>query len=72
MHDKTNIYTCGLLYKERLYSGLKLTIQMIELFLCYSVSLCEKTANDILFTFDKLGVLMHFSCHHMPYVSINV
>ena len=45
---------------------------MIELFLRYSVSLCEKTAYDILFTFDKLGIHMQFSCHHMPYVSNNV
>ena len=47
-------------------------IQMIELFLRYSVSLCEKTAYDILFTFDKLGILMQFSCYHIPYVSNNV
>ena len=45
---------------------------MIELFLRYNVSSCEKTANDILFTFDKLGILMQFSCYHMPYVSNNV
>ena len=45
---------------------------MIELFLRYSVSLCEKKAYDILFTFDKLGILMQFSCYHMPYVSNNV
>ena len=45
---------------------------MIELFLRYSVSLCEKTAYDILFTLDKLGILMQFSCYHMPYVSNNV
>ena len=44
---------------------------MIELFLRYSVSLCEKTAYGILFTFDKLGILMQFSCYHMPYVSNN-
>ena len=36
---------------------------MIELFLRYSVSLI---------TFDKLGILMQFSCYHMPYVSNNV
>ena len=47
-------------------------IQIIELFLRYSVSLCEKTAYDILFTFDKLGIFMQFSCNHMPYVSNNV
>ena len=45
---------------------------MIEPFLRYSVSLCEKTACDILFTFDKLGILMQFSRYHMPYVSNNV
>ena len=45
---------------------------MIELFLRYSVSLCEKIAYDILFTFDKLGILMEFSSYHMPYVSNNV
>ena len=45
---------------------------MIELFLRYSVTLCEKTANDIFFTFDKLSILMQFSCYHMPYVSNNV
>ena len=45
---------------------------MIELFLCCSVSSCEKTAYDTLFTFDKLGILMQFSCYHMPYVSNNV
>ena len=45
---------------------------MIELFLRYNVSLSEKTAYDILFTFDKLGILMQFSCYHMPYVSNNV
>ena len=44
---------------------------MIELFLRYSVSLCEKTAYDILFTFDKLGILMQFSCYHIPYHSID-
>ena len=47
-------------------------IQMIELFLLYSVSLCEKTAYDILFTFDKLGILMQLSCYYMPYASNNV
>ena len=47
-------------------------IQMIELFLRYSVSLCEKTAYDILLTFDKPGILMQFSCYHMPYVFFNV
>ena len=45
---------------------------MIELFLRYSVSLYEKTAYDSLSTFDKLGILMQFSCYHMPYVSNNV
>ena len=45
---------------------------MIELFLRYSVSLCEKTAYGILFTFNKLGILMQFSCYHMLYVSNNV
>ena len=45
---------------------------MIELVLRYSVSLCEKTAYDILFTFDKLGIFMQFSCYHMSYVSHNV
>ena len=46
-------------------------IQMIKLCLRYSVSLCEKTAYDILFTFDKLGILMQFSCYiyNIPYVS---
>ena len=47
-------------------------IQMMELFLRYSVSLCEKAACDILFTFDKLGILMQFSCYHIPYVSNNI
>ena len=47
---------------------------MIELFLryTYSVSLCEKTAYDILFTFDKPGILMQLTCYHMPYVFFNV
>ena len=45
---------------------------MIELFLRYSVSLCEKKAYDILFIFDKLDILMQFSCYHMPYVSNKV
>ena len=36
----------------------------------YSVSLCDKTAYGILFTFDKL--LMQFSCYHMPYDSNNI
>ena len=45
---------------------------MIELFLRYGVSLCEKTAYGIFFTFDELGILMQFSCYHMPYVSNNV
>ena len=45
---------------------------MIELFLRYSVSLCEKTTYDILFTFDNLGILMQFSCYHMQHVSNNV
>ena len=44
---------------------------MIELFLRYSVSVCEKTAYDILLIFDKLGILMQFSCYHMPYISNN-
>ena len=47
-------------------------IQTIEFFLRYSVSLCEKIAYGILFTFDKLGILMQFSCYQMPYVSNNV
>ena len=45
---------------------------MIELFLRYSVSLCEKTAYGILFIFYKLGILVQFSCYHMPYASNNV
>ena len=45
---------------------------MIEFFLYYSVSLCEKTAYDFLFTFDKLRILMQFSCYHIPYVSNNI
>ena len=53
-------------------AGRNRAIQMIELFLRYSVSLCEKTAYDILFTFDKLGILMQFSCYHKSYVSNNV
>ena len=53
-------------------AGWNRAIQMIELFLRYSISLCEKTAYDILFTSDKLGILMQFSCYHMPYVSNNV
>ena len=52
--------------------GWNRAIQIIELFLRYSVSLCEKTAYYILFTFDKLGILMQFSCYHMPYVSNNI
>ena len=74
MHVKTNIYTYGLSYKERLYSGLKSSYSNDRaLFaLCYSVSLCEKTAYDILFTFDKVGILMQFSCYYMPYVCNNV
>ena len=53
-------------------AGWNLGIQMIELFLRYSVSLCEKTAYDILFTFDKPGTFMQFPCYHMPYVFCNV
>ena len=53
-------------------AGWNRAIQMIELFLRYNVSLCEKTAYGILFTFDKLGILMQFSCYHMPYVSNNM
>ena len=53
-------------------AGWNLAIQMIALFLRYSVSLYEKTACDILFTFDKLGILTQFSCYHVPYVSNNV
>ena len=52
--------------------GWNRAIQMIELFLRYNVSLCEKTAKDIAFTFDKLGILIKFSCYHTPYVSNNV
>ena len=44
--------------KNVITAGLNRAIQMIELFLCYSISLWEKTAYDILFTFDKLGILM--------------
>ena len=72
MHDKTNIYTYGLSCKDRLNSGLKLSYSNDRLFLRYSVSLCEKTAYDILFTFDNLGILIQFSCYHMSYVSNNV
>ena len=53
-------------------AGWNQAIQMIELFLRYSVSLCEKTAYDFLFTFDNLRILMQFSCYHIPYVSSNV
>ena len=53
-------------------AGLNRAIQMIELFLRYSVLLCEKTSDDILFTFHKLGILIQISCYHMPYVSNNV
>ena len=59
-------------FKNVFTAGWNRAIQMIELFLRYSVSLCEKTAYDILLTFDKLGILMQFSCYHIPYVSINV
>ena len=63
MHDKANIYTTyGLSCKERLYSGLSALKRFIM----------RKTAYDILFTFDKLGILIQFSCYHMPYVSNNV
>ena len=79
MHDKTNIYTYGLSCKERLYSELKSRYSNDQALLRYtitqkrySVSLCEKTAYDILFTFDKLGILMQFSCYHIQYVSNNV
>ena len=50
MHDKTNIYTYSL-------SGRNQGIQIIELFLRYSVSLCEKTVCDILFTFSLRGIM---------------
>ena len=53
-------------------AGWNRAIQMIELFLRYSASLCEKAACDILFTLDKLGILMQFSCYHIPYVSNNI
>ena len=53
-------------------AGWNRAFQMIELFLRYSVSLCEKTAYDILFTFDKLSILMQSSCYHILYVSNNV
>ena len=46
-------------------------IQIIELILRYSVSLREKAVCDILFTFDKLGILKQFSFYHMPYVFHN-
>ena len=72
MHDKTNIHTYGLSCKERLYSESKSINSNYRVLLSYSVSLCEKTAYGILFTFDKLGILMQFSCYHMPYVSNNV
>ena len=72
MHDKTNIYTYGLSFKERLYSGWKSSCSNDRALFAYSVSLCKKTAYDILFTFDKLGILMQFSCYHIPYVSNNV
>ena len=72
MHDKINIYTYGLSCKERLYSELKSSYSNDRALLRYSVSLCEKTADDILFTFDKLGILMQFSCYHIQYVSNNV
>ena len=76
MHDKTNIFTYGLSCKKRLYSGLKSSysndLALFALYYTYSVSLCEKTTYGILFTFNKLGILMQFSCYHMPYVSNNV
>ena len=72
MHDKTSIYTYGLSCKERLYSGLKSSYSNDRALLRYGVSLWEKTAYDIFFTFDKLGILMQFSCYHIPYVSNNV
>ena len=37
---------------------------MIELFLRHSVSLCKKTAYDILFTFDKPGICAIFLLSH--------
>ena len=58
--------------KKVFTAGWNRAIQMIELFFRYSVSLCEKKAYDILFTFDKLGTRMQFSCYDMPYVSNNV
>ena len=73
MHDKTNIYTYMAFHVKNVFTaGWNRAIQMIELFLRNTVSLCEKTAYDILFTFDKPGILMHFSCYHMPYVFSNV
>ena len=68
MHDKTNIYTC----KERLYSGLKSRYSNDRALFALWRFIMRETAFDILFTFDKLGVLMQFSCHHMPYVSNTV
>ena len=53
-------------------AGSNQAIQMIELFLRYSVSLCEKTAYVILFTCDKPGIFMQFPCYHMSYVFCNV
>ena len=49
-------------------AGLNRAIQIIHIFLRYSVSLREKRVCDILFTFDKLCFLMQFSFDHMPYV----
>ena len=43
-----------------------------KLFLRYSVSFCEKTVYNIFFTFDKLGILMRFSCYHMRHVFYSV
>ena len=66
MYNKTNIYTYGLSCKECLYSGLKSSS-----FCVISFHYARKQPYDILFTFDKLGILMQISCYHMPYVSNN-
>ena len=60
-------------YENNVFTAdLNQAIQIIELFLRYSVSLRQKTVFGIFFTFGKLGILMQFSFYHMPYVFHNV
>ena len=72
MHVKTNIYTYGLSCKERLYSGLKSSYSNDRALFALSRFIMRENSLWYFFTFDKFGILMQFSCYHMPYVSNNV